>query len=114
MTATLDLGSGFSELIEQAVATALAARGATPAPPDDPLRWRSLLWSGDPALRLSVKELSLARGISRQSIYREVEQGLPCRRRHGSLVFLVGQVRAWLEREETVVNPVPLHLRPPR
>ena len=113
MTAVLDLGTGLTEAIERAVADAVVALGANgTVAPDDPIRWRTLLWSGDAALRVTVRELAAGLGMSRQTVYRLVEQGMPARRRHGALVFVLGEVRRWLERSEEMVPPA--LARPPR
>jgi hypothetical protein len=103
MTATLDFGAGFTEVVEQAVARALAARDPA-AGADDPLRWRDRLWAGPPELRVTTRELAKALGCSSRQVTRLVAAGMPARRRHDAFVFVVGDVRRWLQRHEVVVG----------
>lgn len=94
-------------------AEALSATETGPAPPSpDTASWRSRLWTEPPERRIGVEEVAEALGRSTSWVYKNVTPGaegaLPVRRFGGELVFLVGEVRAWLETNEELVN------RPPR
>lgn len=102
-TATLDLTPLLAEL-SAAVREVVAAQ-ARPT-------WRERLWVCDPSTRLWIDETAEALGKTKASVRRLIERhGLPCRKRHGELVFLVGEVRAWLIAREEIVNPPVLPLR---
>jgi predicted DNA-binding transcriptional regulator AlpA len=64
------------------------------------------LWSAPTATRLDARDLAAALGVTPAAVYKMVKRdGMPARRRpDSSLVFLAGDVRAWLEDRETVVN----------
>lgn len=76
--------------------------------------WREKLWTVSPDVRIGVVELCEALDRSRDWCYRGVNEKraaskgrepIPCCRLDGELVFRVGDVRAWLARNEEVVNP---------
>ena len=71
-----------------------------------PVTWRERLWTCPPDTRLVVRDLAEALGRPRSWVYRAVAVGrgahrLPARRLHGELIFEAGEVRSWLEKEET-------------
>jgi predicted DNA-binding transcriptional regulator AlpA len=79
--------------------------------------WRERLWSCEPKTRLWLDEVSEAMGKSKAAVRALIRRhGLPCRRRHGELVFLAGEVREWMRVQEQVVRPsvIPAPVRPRR
>jgi len=68
--------------------------------------WRERLWSCEPKTRLWLDEVAEAMGKSKAAVRALIRRhGLPCRRRHGELVFLAGEVRDWMRVQEHVVQP---------
>lgn len=72
--------------------------------------WRERLWSAPPETRIGVKELAAAVRHSPSWVWKRTapkdgSEPLPHRKRDGELVFLVGEVRAWLEASETGTAP---------
>lgn len=68
--------------------------------------WREKLWTCPADTRLGVRDVAEALGRSPSWVYRaaDAKKGvhrLPCRRLSGELVFEAGEVRAWVEREES-------------
>ncbi len=106
MTAVLDLSLLLTE-VNEVVKQAITAQ-ARPS-------WRERLWSCDPKTRLYLDEVADALGKSRPAIRALIARhGLPCRKRHGEYVFVVGEVRAWLERNEAIINPPVVSITPRR
>ncbi|MGH7510345.1 MAG: hypothetical protein ACREMZ_12865 [Gemmatimonadales bacterium] len=100
-TLVLDLTQTITEIVERTLAT----RGGTA--PDPALALRDRLWAGPAALRLTMKELALALGVSRQTVKRLMVRGLPHRTNAlGDFTFVAGEARAWLERQERTEAPV--------
>jgi predicted DNA-binding transcriptional regulator AlpA len=98
MTAVLDL-TALAPAIEAAVGRALAGAQAPTA-----TGWRERLWTCDPQTRLYLDEVADGIGKSRPAVRALIKRrGLPVRKRGGELVFLAGEVRAWLEGQETVL-----------
>lgn len=79
-----------------------------PPPRTEPASWRSRLWTEPPDRRIGVEEVAEAFGRSTSWVYKHVSPNvagaLPVRRFGGELVFLVGELRSWLEQDETIVN----------
>jgi predicted DNA-binding transcriptional regulator AlpA len=76
-------------------------------PPEPVATWRERLWLVASETRLGAHEVAEALGRSRSWIYKRTARGaegrIPCRRLDGELVFLAGELRAWIrEREESV------------
>jgi hypothetical protein len=92
----------------------LPASSAQGAPPPEP--WRMLLWTCHPETRIGRAELLAAVGRPRSWLYRhtseKAEHRIPHRKLDGELVFVVGEVRAWLREREEIVRAGPLE--PPR
>ncbi|HUG00646.1 MAG TPA: hypothetical protein VML95_02150 [Longimicrobiales bacterium] len=96
------------------VAEALEAEGDTPARPPtpvvatEPASWRTRLWIVPANTRLGVSELTEALGRSRDWAYRHTSpkatHRLPHRKLDGELVFLAGELRAWLSEHEEIVE----------
>ncbi len=86
-----------------------------PQPEAEPATWRERIWTCPDETRLLIEDVMEAMGRSRDTIYRltrREEDPLPCRKLDGRLVFVAGQVRAWMEAAEYVVVPAkPLALR---
>jgi predicted DNA-binding transcriptional regulator AlpA len=81
---------------------------------EEPATWRERLWTVPSSTRLSVAEVAEAAGRSRDWCYRATDkrralqkgrEPLPCSRIDGMLVFTAGDVRAWLQRSEQLINP---------
>jgi predicted DNA-binding transcriptional regulator AlpA len=69
--------------------------------------WRERLWLVPAETRLGVVELAEALGRPRSWVYRRTGPSteharLPCRRLDGELVFIAGEIRAWLAEHEAV------------
>ncbi len=67
--------------------------------------WRERLWTAPPETRLGVKELAAAVGHSPSWVWKRTRPGapggsIPHRKRDAELVFLAGEVRAWLTARE--------------
>lgn len=75
----------------------------------DELPWRERLWMAPPETRLGTIELSQALGRPKSWIYSRTQAAadnpIPHRKLDGSLVFTVGEVRAWIRETEDVVIP---------
>lgn len=79
--------------------------------------WRERLWNCEPKTRLWLDEVAEAMGKSKAAVRKLIQRhGLPCRRRHGELVFLAGEVRDWLRVQEHDVQAtiIPAPARPRR
>lgn len=74
--------------------------------PGEPMSWRERLWACHAETRLGVEELCEALGRSKAFVYRHTRaKTIPHRRLDGELVFVAGEIRAWLsDQEETVVG----------
>ena len=83
--------------------TTLEPERAVPPP-----SWRALLWTVDPETRIGRVELLEAVGRPASWLYRhtgpKAEVRIPHRKLDGELIFLVGEVRAWLREHEEVVE----------
>lgn len=96
-TAVIDLTLLLSE-VKDTVRQAVAAE-VRPS-------WRERLWTCDPKTRLWLDEVAEALGKTKPAVRALIKRhGLPCRKRQGEYVFLVGELRTWLERREDVINP---------
>ena len=99
---------------------AQGSAGALPrglARPEEPLApapqsWRTLLWTVPAETRIGREELLEAVGRPRSWVYRQTaakaEHRIPHRKLDGELVFVVGEVRAWLKAQEEIVQAGPL------
>lgn len=84
-----------------------------PAIAPDPANAAPLsIWTCDPELRFGVKELASAIGRSASWIYHRTQEGvadrdrLPHKRQDATLIFVAGEVRAYLlEHEQRIVKP---------
>jgi hypothetical protein len=82
----------------------------------DVLTWREKLWTVPAETRIGVPELAEALGRSRDGVYRLTAESagdrrIPHRRLGGELLFTVGDVRAWLDRNEELVHATPTERR---
>ena len=75
--------------------------------------WRERLWFAPSEARLNAHEVAEALGRSASWVYKRTgttrrdddPAPLPCRRMDGSLVFLAGELRAWIrDHEESVIE----------
>lgn len=75
--------------------------------------WRERLWTAPAETRIGVKEVAEAVGRSASWIYKHtstkaVEESeaspLPYRKLEGELVFVVGEIRAWIRDSEDVLR----------
>lgn len=102
--------------------------------PDDPTTteppdwtWRERLWVVPGETRLGVPELAEALGRPRSWIYsrtcrhagtgprrreRPADDLIPHRKLGGILVFIVGEVRAWIRQTEEEIAPYPMEFPP--
>lgn len=109
MATTATLVLNLEQTIAEAVDRALAQRAVAS---DPALELRARLWGGPAALRLSLRELALALGVSRQTCRRLMDRGLPHRTSAlGDYVFIAGDARAWLERQERMPDVIPIRRR---
>lgn len=95
-------------------------KGAAPEPERADPGWRERLWTAPSEARVGVAELREALGVSESWIYQrtrsDADPRLPHGKLAGSLVFRVGEVRAWIRDHEEVVEayrsePAPGELR---
>jgi predicted DNA-binding transcriptional regulator AlpA len=91
------------ELLEP-LAAGLPAPVSTPSTPGVET-WRERLWTVPADTRLGVREVAEATGRPRSWIYRRTSAAsekapLPHRKLDGELVFVAGELRAWLKRHE--------------
>jgi len=97
--------------------TLSALLSAPPAPPAAPTAladvpvasWRERLWTVPPDTRMGVAEAAEALGRPPSFVYRHTsaksagDARLPHRRLDGELVFVAGEIRAWVrDHEETI------------
>lgn len=92
------------------IAPATITVTATPSMGWSPERF----WSAPASTQIDAVDLAAGLSLSRAAIYKLVNRsGLPCRKlldsagKTISLVFIVGDVKLWMERRQEVVNPVP-------
>ncbi len=76
-------------------------------PTSEPTTWRERIWYVPSELRLGVKEAAEAIARSSSWLYKRTgpaaDNPIPCRRLDGELVFLAGELRAWIrDREQSV------------
>lgn len=80
--------------------------------PTEPESWRSKLWRVPAEVRIGVEELAEALGRPKSFVYDRTHKGasdpIPHAKAHGSLVFVVGQVRTWIRSQENVVHAAPM------
>lgn len=110
MTDRLKLAQGLRLLAEAIEAPDPAPTKAPAAADVIPLPWSVLLWQVPPETRIGVAELSEAVGRPKSWVYRHTSDDgdcprLPHRKMDGSLVFIVGEVRRWIEGHEVTVVP---------
>lgn len=76
-----------------------------------PETWRERLWTVPADTRLGVVEAAEALGRPKSYVYartgERAEDPLPCRKLDGTLVFLAGELREWIEDREDVVHRMP-------
>lgn len=89
-----------------------APPSADPEPSPDrlPLTWREKVWVVPAETRLGVREVAEAIGRPMSWVYRRTgeksdKSPLPHRKLDGELVFVAGELRAWIEGHEAVVVP---------
>lgn len=85
---------------------------APPVALPEPIKhtWRERLWLVPSETRLGVREAAEAIGRPVSWVYRRTspksaKAPLPHRRLDGELVFLAGELRAWVEGHEAMVVP---------
>lgn len=107
---TLIVASELARVLEGAVEAAPADRLATAAP--EPPTWRERLWTCHADVRLGVNELCEALDRPESWVYRHTSPAsglarLPHRKLDNALVFTAGEIRTWIQRNETIVVPGP-------
>lgn len=112
---TMLSASALAECLSNPVERAPEQR-STVAAPEVPT-WREKLWTCHADVRIGVREVSEALGRAESWVYRHTSQKsgiplLPHKKLDGQLVFVVGEVRGWIQRnEQTIVaGRTPLHL----
>lgn len=74
--------------------------------PEPDLTWREKMWTAPSETRIGVVELVEALGRSRSWVYHRTaasaESRIPHRKLDGELVFVVGEIRAWIRDREEV------------
>lgn len=79
--------------------------------------WRILLWTAPGETRIGRRELLEAVGRPASWLYRHTgpaaEHRIPHRKLDGELVFVVGEIRAWLREREEIIEAGPMDVRPP-
>lgn len=86
-----------------------------PAPPS----WREKLWTAPAETRIGKAELLEAVGKTESWLYRHTAEKrkpgtprIPHRKLDGELVFVVGEIRAWLRQHEEIVEAGPMESSP--
>lgn len=86
------------------------------APPADvepePASWQERIWTAHPEARIGVREVAEALGRSPDYVYRHTspkagDDRLPHRKVGGENVFVVGEVRGWIQRHEDIIHVPP-------
>ncbi|HET9982770.1 MAG TPA: hypothetical protein VFQ38_04270 [Longimicrobiales bacterium] len=99
------------ELLDDIAAapSVLTRETAAPAPES----WRVKLWTVPAETRLGVAEVAEAAGKPKSWVYRHTgpaaEKRIPHRKLDGELVFVAGEVRAWLRDHEHIVEAGPIY-----
>lgn len=88
-----------------------SAGNTAPALPDP--SWRERLWTAPAETRIGARELLEATGKKKSWMYRHTSRKsglplLPHRKLDGELVFVVGEVRAWLREHEEIIEAGPM------
>lgn len=103
--------------IDVSMLAGFLARVADEAPVAEPIEpppwtWRERLWTAPAETRLGREELLEALGRSESWLYRHTgaaaNDPIPHRKLEGSLVFRVGEVRAWVRDQEDVIVGGPM------
>lgn len=88
---------------------------AEPAPPS----WRERLWTAPAETRIGRAELLEAIGKTDSWLYRHTAEKrkpgtprIPHRKLDGELVFIVGEIRAWVREHEEIVEAGPMESTP--
>jgi predicted DNA-binding transcriptional regulator AlpA len=81
--------------------------------PEPVLGWREKFWLVPAETRLGLVELTEALGKPKSWVYRHTSEKsglprIPHRKLDGSLIFVVGEVRAWLREHEESVHEGPM------
>lgn len=76
----------------------------------EPITWRERLWTVPTETRFGVVELCEALDRPRSFVYRHTSSKsglslLPHRKLDGELVFVAGEIRGWIQSNETVLVP---------
>jgi hypothetical protein len=111
----------LADILSEILADDPLDHGDSPKAPNDVTQswtWREWLWAVPAETRLGVSELAEAVGRPKGWVYARTkksprrkassgdtrgDQRIPHRKLDGTLVFLAGEVRAWLRDRETVV-----------
>jgi hypothetical protein len=109
-TGTTLQATALREILEPlAGGTRLIQNHRSEADPESPTpTWRERLWTAPAEVRLGARELAEALGRPVSWVYRRTgpkshRSPLPHRRLDGELVFVVGEIRCWLDQQEEVV-----------
>ena len=110
-----DVHALLVKLVSSPVAPVTAQPSVVPEP-----TWRERLATAPAETRIGVTELAEAVGRTKSWVYRHTsaKSGAPMLPHHkldGELVFLVGEVRRWLDQNEEVIVPaIVAHILRPR
>lgn len=106
--------SALLEVLDQPAPTLVESPDVLPLPD---LTWRGKLWLVPAETRIGVTELTEALGRPKSWVYRHTSDKavaagsgpmLPHRKLGGELVFVVGELRAWIRASEEVVVSGPM------
>ena len=103
----------FSAKDIRAILAPLANAASAPAPArvEAPaVTWREKLWTCPPETRLGAKEAAEAIGRPVSYVYRGTSAKadgarIPHRKMDGELIFVAGELRAWMLAQEEVITP---------
>jgi predicted DNA-binding transcriptional regulator AlpA len=112
---TMLSASALAECLSNTVEIASEQRSTATA--TEPPTWREKLWTCPTDVRIGVREVSEALDRAESWVYRHTSRKsgiplLPHKKLDGQLVFVVGEIRGWIQRnEQTIVaGRTPLHL----
>ncbi len=96
-----------ADVLNSAVDSEAAEPPREAGAPSDSWTWRERLWTVPAETRIGVAEVAEALGRARAFVYArtgaKAEDPIPHRKLDGTLLFTVGELRAWIRDREDVV-----------